>query len=136
VIFIRSERFVPQGNLLAARSLKSVCDERGGSYLTVTALETPPLFGRTNLHPLYSRLARRNSRTSLNPQKIFLFERASAFRKELSGEMLGFARTIQFGVIRNFLKRNSTYGPIRWSARSPDLNPFYFYGVTFETMLI
>jgi hypothetical protein len=121
---------------MAARSLKSVCNVRGGSYLTVTALETLPLFGRTNLHPLYSRLARRNSRTSLNPQKIFLFERASAFRKELSGEMLGFARTIQFGVIRNFLKRNSTYGPIRWSARSPDLNPFYFYGVTFETMLI
>jgi hypothetical protein len=58
VIFIRSERFIPQGNLLAARSLKSVCDERGGSYLTVTALETSPLFDRTNLHPLYSRLAR------------------------------------------------------------------------------
>jgi hypothetical protein len=109
VITIRSERFVPQGNLLAARSLKSVCDERGGSYLTVTALETPPLFDRTNLHPLYSRLARRNSRPSLIRQKKILFERASAFRKELSGEMLGFARTIQFGVIRNFLKRNSTY---------------------------
>jgi hypothetical protein len=91
----------------------SVRDERGGSYLPGTAPETTPLFDRTNLHPLYPRLLdllNRNSRTSFIPaKKFFLFERGSAFRKELSGEMLGFARTIQFGVIRNFLKRNSTY---------------------------
>jgi hypothetical protein len=35
--------------------------------------------------------------------KHFHFEGASAFRKELSGEMLGFARTVQFGEIRKFL---------------------------------
>jgi hypothetical protein len=95
VISIRSERFVPQGNLLAAGSLISVGDERGGSYLTGTAPETTPLFDRTNLHPFYE------TRVPGNPAKIFLFERESAFPKELSG-------TIQFGVIRNFLKRNNT----------------------------
>jgi hypothetical protein len=85
VIFIRSERFVPQGNLLAPRSLKSVCDERGGSYLTVTALETPPLFGRTNLHPLFSRLARRNSRTSLIRAKNFPFRTRERFPQRVVG---------------------------------------------------
>ncbi|KAH0812863.1 hypothetical protein GEV33_009928 [Tenebrio molitor] len=81
----RIERFVPQRNLLAARSLKSVCDERGGFYLTVTALETPPLFGRTNLHPLYSRLARRNSRTSLNRAKKFSFSTRERFPQGVVG---------------------------------------------------
>jgi hypothetical protein len=89
----------------------SVRDERGGSYLTGTAPETTPLFDRTYLHPLYLRLLdllnETGVLTSFIPQTIFLFERASTFRKELSGEMLGFARTIQFGVIRIFLKRNT-----------------------------
>ncbi|KAH0818961.1 hypothetical protein GEV33_003830 [Tenebrio molitor] len=34
------ERFVPQGNLLAVRPLKSICDERGGSYLTPQPLKS------------------------------------------------------------------------------------------------
>jgi hypothetical protein len=74
----------------------SVRDERGGSYLPGTTHGFVTCSTETRV-PLLSR------------QKNFLFERGSAFRKELSGEMLGFARTIQFAVIRNFLKRNSTY---------------------------
>jgi hypothetical protein len=52
--------------------------------------------------PTASQLAERISRISLDPAKKNPFRTRGRFPQKLLEEMLGFARTIQFGVIRIF----------------------------------